>query len=337
MRLLGVLVVGLLAAQTGMGQQRSAAPAPPPVPIILDTDIASDCDDVGAVAVLHALADAGEANILGMLACTANRWSPGTLDAVNRYYGRGDVPIGAIRGKTFAKHDESAYAETIAKSFPNRFREGNEAPDAVEVYRRILAVQPDGSVTIVAIGWLTNLANLLVSKPDGASPLSGRELVRRKVKVLVDMGPKIDPPGKGWNIEQEPEAARAVVAGWPTPIVFSPKEVCWALTGGTLPLRTPVTNPVRKAYELWLAQHGRGETTRHSADLTAVLYAVRGAGPYWSVTSTGRIEIAADGFSVWKAGPPAGQSYLVKLMSFDALAGVLDALMVRPPAARQTR
>ncbi|MEK7753463.1 MAG: hypothetical protein AAB654_16180, partial [Acidobacteriota bacterium] len=99
-----------------------------------------------------------------------------------------------------------------------------------------------------------------------------------------------------------------------------------------LPLRTPATNPVRKAYELWFAKHGRGETTRHSADLTAVLYAVRGARPYWSVVSTGHIEIAADGFSVWKPGAAAGQNYLVKKMNFDELAGVLDALMVRPPA-----
>ena len=34
------------------------------VKLIFDTDIAEDCDDVGAMAVLHALADKGELEIL---------------------------------------------------------------------------------------------------------------------------------------------------------------------------------------------------------------------------------------------------------------------------------
>jgi hypothetical protein len=38
-----------------------------PVRIIFDTDIGSDCDDAGALAVLHKLADKGEAKILGVI------------------------------------------------------------------------------------------------------------------------------------------------------------------------------------------------------------------------------------------------------------------------------
>ena len=38
-----------------------------PVPVILDTDIGPDYDDVGAMAVLHALADAGEARPLAVM------------------------------------------------------------------------------------------------------------------------------------------------------------------------------------------------------------------------------------------------------------------------------
>ena len=36
-----------------------------PVPIILDTDIGPDCDDAGAMSVLHALTNNNEAEILG--------------------------------------------------------------------------------------------------------------------------------------------------------------------------------------------------------------------------------------------------------------------------------
>ena len=55
-----------LSAWLGMALSPHDAAAAEPVRVILDTDLSSDVDDVGAVAVLHALADAGEAEILGM-------------------------------------------------------------------------------------------------------------------------------------------------------------------------------------------------------------------------------------------------------------------------------
>jgi len=302
-----------------------------PVPIVFDTDIGSDCDDAGAVAVLHALADRGEAKILGMASCSLNPFSAAALDAINTYYGQSGIPIGTIKGELIGPPVHSSYVEYLAKNFPNKLRSAENAPDAVALYRRILAKQPDGSVVFVAVGWLTNLRNLLRSGPDEHSRLSGRELVKRKVKMLVDMGPRIQPPGKGWNFEQEPASAREVVNDWPTPIVFSPKEICWAMTGGRLN-ETPSTNPVRKAYELWFAKHGKGETTRHSADLTAVLYAVRGLGSYWTLAGEGRLEVREDGYSEWRSGPVSNHSYLVKKMPFEELAGVLDALMIQSPA-----
>jgi len=39
------------------------------VPVIFDTDIAPDFDDVGAMALLHAFADKGEVNILATISC----------------------------------------------------------------------------------------------------------------------------------------------------------------------------------------------------------------------------------------------------------------------------
>lgn len=305
-----------------------------PVPILFDTDIGSDCDDAGAVAILHALADRGEARILGMASCNVNRYSAAALDALNTYYGRPHIPVGTLKGDLKGPPEHSSYAEHLANNFPNRLRTAGKAPDAVSLYRRILAKQPDRSVVFVAVGWLTNLRNLLRSGPDEDSRLDGCELVKRKVKLLVDMGPKIRPPGKGWNFEQDAASAREVVNNWPTPIVFSPKEICWAETGGRLS-ETPEANPVRKAYQLWFASHGKGEKTRHSADLTAVLYAVRRLGPYWTLVSDGGLEVHEDGYSEWRSAPDSDHSYLVKKMPFDELARVLDELMIQPPARGQ--
>jgi inosine-uridine nucleoside N-ribohydrolase len=71
--------------------------------------------------------------------------------------------------------------------YPHRILDGAQAPEAVSLLRRTLAGQPDSSIVIVQVGFSTNLARLLDTKPDAASPLVGRELVRRKVRLLSMM------------------------------------------------------------------------------------------------------------------------------------------------------
>ena len=48
-----------------------------PVKIIFDTDIGWDCDDAGALAMLHRLCDKGEAELLAVTHCMANPWLAG--------------------------------------------------------------------------------------------------------------------------------------------------------------------------------------------------------------------------------------------------------------------
>ena len=85
--------------------------------IIFDTDFDSDIDDVGALYMLHTLADQGKAEILATILASTHFWSPFALDAVNAYWGRPQLPIGApfIEGV----NKGSVYAEHVAKNFPN--------------------------------------------------------------------------------------------------------------------------------------------------------------------------------------------------------------------------
>src|SRR5947208_11427829 len=83
---------------------------PRPVPVILDTDIGPDVDDVGAVAVLNALADNGEARIVAMFCSTSSEWGAPCLDALNTYYGRPDVPVGTNKAPGFLT--DSPYNES---------------------------------------------------------------------------------------------------------------------------------------------------------------------------------------------------------------------------------
>ncbi|MBM4085747.1 MAG: hypothetical protein FJ272_13235, partial [Planctomycetes bacterium] len=229
------------------------------VPLILDTDLGNDCDDAGALAVLHALADLGEARILAVGCQKQDEWGAPAVDAINTYYGRPDVPVGQRAGiiPGSAKKERLRYTEHIAKSFPNKLKNGRRAPEVTALYRQVLAAQPDHSVVFCAIGPLSNLKSLLESAPDERSSerpgaptgrrrncrvgqlcnsvpaglldgfggefrevtsLSGRDLVARKVKMLVLQG-GLFPSGMSWNLQQDPPAAQTVADDWPTPVV----------------------------------------------------------------------------------------------------------------------
>ena len=56
------------------------------IPIILDTDLDSDVDDVGALAVLHALANRREAKILGVIVTSNDMYSPLCADAITHIF-----------------------------------------------------------------------------------------------------------------------------------------------------------------------------------------------------------------------------------------------------------
>lgn len=90
--------------------------------VIFDTDMGSDCDDAGALAVLHALADAGEVRILGVIFSSGkNRYGVGTCDAINTYYGRGDIPLGQYQG-TDVGDPRDFYTKRIATDTKSTLR-----------------------------------------------------------------------------------------------------------------------------------------------------------------------------------------------------------------------
>lgn len=70
-----------------------------PQRIIIDTDMSTDCDDVGAVCMAHALMDLGEANLLAVVHNTGLPEGVGAVSAINAWYGREEtVPVGAYKG-----------------------------------------------------------------------------------------------------------------------------------------------------------------------------------------------------------------------------------------------
>jgi len=270
-----------------------------PVSIILDTDIGPDYDDVGAVAVLHALADKGEARPLAIMASNKNELVGPTIDILNIYFGRPDLPIGAPKGADAPDRGAvQKWPEMLVKKYPHRINATSEVPDAIELYRKILSAEPDHSVTIVTVGFLTNLANLLDSKADKYSRLSGRELIGKKVSHLVSMAGWF-PKGREYNVFIDSLASAKVFLNWPTPVVYSGGEIGrQIITGKQLIADESLHSPVKDVFALCMAFSQEDHNGRMSWDETAVLTAIKGPEPYFGV-QRGQI-ILQGGYNEWK-------------------------------------
>jgi len=323
----------LLRTLCALAVLAGALDAAEPVPVILDTDMDSDCDDAGAVAILHTLADRGEAKILATVVSSLYRWNVPCLETINRYYGRPDLPIGAPKRDAVDSRAGSRYARQVAESGPTRLRANADAPDALAIYRQTLATQPDGSVVIVTLGEVTNLRNLLRSQPDQHSALAGTELIQRKVKRWVCMGGRyprhLDPRVFG-NFKTDPTAIVEAARAWPREVVFSGlgDDI---LTGSRLK-ETPPENPVRRAYDLYLGK----APARPSWDLIATLYAVRPEASIWRLQKRGYNHIFPNGTNEWRDQPDSPTHRLLLLAdgAETELKTTLDGLMIQPPLRR---
>ncbi len=317
----------ITAAALSIGLSAMAAD---PVKIIFDTDMANDCDDVGALAVLHALADKGEAEILAVVTnrkCPSNA-SAAAVDAINTWYHRPDILIGTDKDgakPTSRWKGLSSFTAALSAEFPHDSKPDDQMPDALEVYRKTLTAQPDGSVVICSVGALSNLEDLLQAEP---------ELVKAKVKSLLVMGggfPRTARPET--NIMLDPAAAVTVTNGWPTPIIWQGYEVGAAMVNGIELNDSPKENPVRRAYEL---RPFRGtnslEFGKPNHDLATVLLAVRGIeDKYWSSVTKGRVVVDSDGHTYWNTDRAKAHTYVRIKGSPAGLESLLGSLLTAPP------
>ena len=108
---------------------------PDPVAVIFDTDMGPDYDDVGAMAVLHALADNGVARILATIASTQYENVVPVLNVLNTYFGRPDIPIGVPKGNALTLRDFQHWSDTLVQRYPHKMKSNDDAPSAVELYR----------------------------------------------------------------------------------------------------------------------------------------------------------------------------------------------------------
>ncbi|HTI10768.1 MAG TPA: PQQ-binding-like beta-propeller repeat protein [Puia sp.] len=337
-------------------------PQPAPVSVIFDTDIGPDYDDVGAITLLHAFADSGRARILATMASNKYEGIAAILNLFNTYFHRPDVPIGVPRGPAVDQRDFQHWTDSLLAKYPHTIHHNSEVPDAVELYRKILARQPDHSVVIITVGFLTNLSNLLQSGPDKYADLNGEELVRRKVSQLVSMAGAF-PKGKEFNVHRDADASRYVTSHWPAPVIYSGFEIGKKIKCG-LPIianEAIQNSPVKDVFRICIPLAAEDSAGRSSWDETAVLVGVTGYQPYYTIHQ-GRMQVDTDGSNTWIEGAtetnpaaqttpatgtnpaaqtnpatqasPATQAYLVEARPFAEVQDLINTLIMHQPSAK---
>jgi len=287
--------------------------------MILDTDMGNDIDDALALAMVHALEARGECELLGVVSSKANPYSAAYIDVVNTFYGRGDVPLGVVRGgvtpddRTFIRPIVTARDGDVPRYPRTR---ADEYEDAVPLLRRLLAERDEQSVTVVMIGFSTNMAQLLASPADEHSELDGAALLSRKARCVLAMAGDFSDAvqrnptreNREYNVHCDVASAAAFFNHCPVPVVFCGYEVGNALLYPAASIERDYGwaghHPVAEAYRLYMQM----PYDRPLWDPATVLEAVR-PGTFAS-SPPGRAVVDAEGIVRFEPLPRGPHRYL---------------------------
>ena len=203
---------------------------------------------------------------------------------------------------------------------------------AVKLYRKLLAKAEDASVTIVSVGFSTNLALLLDTKADEYSPLTGKELVAQKVKRLVTMAGHIENPKYAeYNVVNDVAACQCVFNEWPTPIYMSPFELGLQVRYPAQSIENDFTwtkhHPIVDSYKVYLKKI----EDRPTWDLTAVLYAVDPQ-QFFNISPAGKIVVTDEGYTHYKQDAAGKHFYL--FITPEQAKAILDYFVTMVTAKR---
>jgi hypothetical protein len=329
---LGVVVAAATASFWPVAPPASASPSTAVrtgIPqIIIDSDLSLWWDDATAIGMANVLEQRNQVRVLGIMSDIRNPLAVAAMDAIDTAYGHPNIPLGAV-AHSDANTAAHGYTNDLVSKLPHSIHSSSDVPGAVALYRRLLASQPNHSVTIVALGAYTNLAGLLRSKPDQNSPLDGRALIRAKVKRLV-IEDGLFPNGAPavTNQKLDPASAREVVDGtdWPTPIAWVDGFTgIQTKVGGALCTTVSSNNPMRIVYEYLF---GCGPPGDGDWDGPTMLYAIGGKQGFFSeLGQGGAAYINAMGGLSWRTDPSRPHDLYVHVTDQQALNQRIDALI----------
>ena len=295
-----LLALGALCACSAPQSTESA-----PQAIIFETDMGNDIDDAMALDLLFKNMDQGNINLLAVSVHKNNPYSAEYIDIMRHWYGYPNLPIG-VNTACVTDMECVDYCTKVAllkndKGEPMFKRTENpQYEEAVDMYRRILAEQADGSVVIVTVGFSTTMAQLLQSQPDKYSSLSGKELVAKKVKYFSIMaGEFVQENFREYNIWNDLEASKYFFDESPVPMVIVP----WTLgdqiqyPGSSIAYDFAWSdNPMVEGYKAYLQM----PYDRPTWDVISAFYACHPDFAGFTLSGKGEVKVVGEGITEWR-------------------------------------
>lgn len=286
--------------------------------VIIDTDIVASTDDLFALEMLYRYEDQGLCKLLGVVVNREGEDNAVFADVMNTYFGHGDVPIGLAResvkdSEVFTDYRKVADVKDAGGQplFQRSVGDYAALPDGYQLYRRLLASQPDHSVSIVSVGFVSCLAGLLQSGADGYSELNGIDLVRKKVKCIYIQGGVFDEPGKSdYNFGQGMPFSLTFFNLWPedVPMMFSPgkvgRTVRYAPEDVIADISWTDCHPIKQVYLM----DGFEDTGQKMWDVMPVIQAIEGDGGF-VLSETGYVSIDENAFTTFTSSATGNCRY----------------------------
>ena len=286
--------------------------------VILDTDMGSSTDDLFALMMLYRYMDMKRCTLLGVVVDRMDRANADAVDVMNNYFGYPDIPIGLEQAgvkdpHVYIPYHNMAYARDIdgVPLFERSIGDNGTYLDGYKLYRKLLAAQPDKSVTIASIGFVTCLARLLQSGPDEYSPLTGLELVQRKVKNIYCMGGVFgDSFEHDYNFTAAIDFSLKFFELWPKDIdiVFSPGEVgdplYYSAAQVIADMNWTDAHPIK-----WIYEYLTEDKFQKMWDPLAVLNAVEGDEAIYKLSPRGWVTLTPTGETLFKEDPKGNARY----------------------------
>ena len=305
-----VLLLTMLCFGFGMRAQR--------MNVIFETDMGNDVDDALAIDMLYKYNKQKRINLMAVMLNKEGEFPPKYIDLLNTWYGQKRIPIGVSPRADQSLVAGTNYTQVVCEKLDEKgkplykrsIKDYSKLLSAVKLYRKLLAKAEDASVTIVSVGFSTNLALLLDTKADEYSPLTGKELVAQKVKRLVTMAGHIENPKYAeYNVVNDIKACQRVYAEWPTPIYTSPFELGLQIRYPARSIENDFTwtahHPIVDSYKAYLKKI----EDRPTWDLTAVLYAVDPQ-QFFNISPAGKIVVTNEGYTHYKQDAAGKHFYL---------------------------
>lgn len=294
---LGLMAVAFLAGFTSCKTQTLTATQPAaaqaqqaPINMILDSDFGSSTDDLFALMMLNHYIDEKRVDLKGIIVDREGEKNAGVVDIFNTYYGHPDIPVGLERNgvknpRCFIPYNgicdlKDAQGNPLFK----RSFDASKCPDGYKLYRQLLSKADDNSVVVVAIGFVTTLAQLFESGPDEYSPLNGVDLFGKKVKAVYIQSGRFEAGDSlcGYNMRAASKHAAIFYDKLPknVDLVMSPSNIGdnmdYLPKDVVADLSTSKVNPIKAVYTNYTC-----DTGQRMWDTNCLVNAVEGDDDYY--------------------------------------------------------